>query len=110
MTNEVGYMCIWRKVNIMSNKKSSYDKITVAPKRRKEFEEGYAEFCLQEELIRHMEEQNLTVSALARKADVSKTTVQMARKGNISKITLAKLKQILHTMNLNYEIILKRES
>ena len=60
---------------------STFDKfITNNPKEKVKFEKEYNDFILSEFILERMEAENLSVRALAKKADVSPTIIQKLRK------------------------------
>ena len=64
---------------------STFDKfINDNPEQKALFEKEYNEFLLSEFVLEKMEEENLTVRALAKKASVSPTVIQKIRKNETS--------------------------
>ena len=64
---------------------STFDKfINDNPEQKALFEKKYNEFLLSEFVLEKMEEENLTVRALAKKASVSPTVIQKIRKNETS--------------------------
>ncbi len=60
---------------------STFDKfINNNPKEKAKFEKEYNDFLLSEFILEKMEEEKLSVRALAKKADVSPTIIQKLRK------------------------------
>ena len=76
-------MRILRKENKIMT--STFDKfINDNPEQKALFEKEYNEFLLSEFVLEKMEEENLTVRALAKKASVSPTVIQKIRKNETS--------------------------
>ena len=85
----------------MSKKqKSTYDRFVEAmtPKEKKEFEEGYKEFLISEMLIAAMEQDGVSVRALAKEAGVSPTVVQGIRSGTRENVTFNSVLKILKAL------------
>lgn len=60
--------------------KSTFDEfITSNPKQKAKFDKEYEDFLLSEFIIEKMEEENLSVRTLAKKASVSPTVIQKLR-------------------------------
>jgi len=88
----------------MSKKqKSTYDRFveSMTPKERKKFEEGYKEFLISEMLIAAMEQDGVSVRALAKEAGVSPTIVQGIRSGTRENVTFNSVLKILKALGYN---------
>ena len=68
--------------------KSDFEEFVSKPKRKKLFEKAYRELCLSEALLALMEQQAISVRALAKVVGVSPTVVQGIRSGKHKNITL----------------------
>ena len=66
---------------------TTFDKyITDNPKRKAKFEKEYNDFLLSEFVLEKMEEEKISVRALAQKAGVSPTVIQKIRSKDAEKI------------------------
>ena len=86
--------------------KSTYEEFISDPKRKKEFDKEYNEFLLSEFVLEKMEEENISVRALAQKAGVSPTVIQKIRTQNAEKINYRTFTNVLHS--LGYKISIER--
>ena len=87
---------------------STFDKfITNNPKEKAKFEKEYNDFLLSEFILEKMEEENLSVRELAKKADVSPTIIQKLRKSDTAeKINYGTFMAVINS--LGYKINLVR--
>ena len=86
---------------------TTFDKfINDDPEQKALFEKEYNEFLLSEFVLQKMEEENLSVRALAKKANVSPTIIQKIRGENAEKINFRTFSNVLHT--LGYKINLEK--
>lgn len=87
---------------------STFDKfITNNPKEKAKFEKEYNDFLLSEFILEKMEEENLSVRELAKKADVSPTIIQKLRKSDTAeKINYETFMAVINS--LGYKINLVR--
>ena len=69
------------------NTESTYDEFMKDPKWRKRFEEKYAQFLLSEIILGLMEQEKLSVRALARMVGVSPTVINGIRTGKRKNLT-----------------------
>jgi DNA-binding Xre family transcriptional regulator len=76
------------------------------PKRKEKFDEEYNEFLLSEFILEKMDEEQISVRALARKAGVSSAVIQKIRNKNAEKINLRAVTTVLHS--LGYRINIER--
>ena len=86
---------------------TTFDKfINNDPEQKALFDKEYNEFFLSEFVLQKMEEENLSVRALAKKANVSPTIIQKIRGENAEKINFKTFSNVLHT--LGYKINLEK--
>ena len=84
---------------------TTFDKfINNDPEQKALFEKEYNEFLLSEFVLQKMEEENLSVRALAKKANVSPTIIQKIRGENAEKINFRTFSNILHTLGYKINI------
>jgi DNA-binding phage protein len=76
------------------------------PKERKIFEKEYNDFLISEFVLQKMEEENISIRALAKKAGVSPTVIQKMRSKNSEKITYRTFSNVLNT--LGYKISIEK--
>ena len=89
--------------------KPTFDKIINSnPKRKKKFEKEYNDFLLSEFILEKMEQEQVSVRALAKKAGVSPTVIQKIRTKNAERINFRTFTNVLHSLGykLNIERIL----
>ena len=87
----------------MSKKiKSTYDRLTTDPKRRKNIEKEYQALILSELLHAAMQRDALSVRELAREAGVSPTIVQEIKTGKRTNLNLNTVNRLLNAVD--YEI------
>ena len=92
----------------MKNRKkllSTFEKLMQDPKWKAGFEKGYEKFLISEFLIEAMEENNISVRKLARKAGVSPTIIQNMRSGKSSNISINTLAPILSALHYRIEFV-----
>lgn len=81
--------------------------ITNNPTQKQKFEKEYAAFLLSEFILEKMAEENLSVRALAKKADVSPTIIQKLRNNKTAeKISYHTFMSVINS--LGYKINLER--
>jgi DNA-binding phage protein len=86
---------------------TTFDKfINNDPKEREIFEKEYNDFLISEFVLRKMEEENISIRALAEKAGVSPTIIQKMRNKNSEKITYRTVSNVLNT--LGYKISIEK--
>jgi DNA-binding Xre family transcriptional regulator len=86
---------------------TTFDKfINSNPKRKEKFDKEYNEFLLSEFVLEKMEEENISVRALAQKAGVSPTVIQKIRTQNAEKINFRTFSNVLNS--LGYKISIER--
>lgn len=80
--------------------KSTFDEfITDDPKQKALFDKEYDDFLLSEFIIQKMEEENLSVRSLAKKASVSPTVIQKLRDNeNAEKITYSTFMSVIRSL------------
>jgi len=84
---------------------TTFDKfINNDPEQKALFEKEYNEFLLSEFVLQKMEEENLSVRALAKKANVSPTIIQKIRGRNAEKINFSTFSNVLHTLGYKINI------
>ena len=84
---------------------TTFDKfINSDPEQKALFEKEYNEFLLSEFVLQKMEEENLSVRALAKKANVSPTIIQKIRGRNAEKINFSTFSNVLHTLGYKINI------
>ncbi len=88
--------------------KSTFDEfITDNPRQKELFDKEYEEFLLSEFIIKKMEEENLSVRALAKKASVSPTIIQKLRNSETAEnITYSTFLSVIKS--LGYRMILEK--
>lgn len=88
--------------------KSTFDEfITDATKQKALFDKEYDDFLLSEFIIQKMEEENLSVRSLAKKASVSPTVIQKLRDNeNAEKITYSTFMSVIRS--LGYKMRLEK--
>ena len=83
----------------MNRKKqrSTYDEFieSMTPKQKKEFEEEYRDLLISEMILAAMEEDSISVRALAKEAGVSPTIIQGVRSGKREHVSLKSIIKIL---------------
>lgn len=92
----------------MKNRKrpiSTFEKLMQDPKWKAGFEKGYEKFLVSEFLIEAMEENNISVRKLAKKAGVSPTLIQNMRSGKSSNISINTLSPILSALHYRIEFV-----
>lgn len=88
---------------------STFDKfITNNPKEKAKFEKEYNDFLLSEFILEKMEEENLSVRALAKKADVSPTIIQKLRKSETAeKINYGTFIAVINSLGYKLNLVHK---
>lgn len=86
---------------------STFDKfITNNPKEKAKFEKEYNDFILSEFILERMEAENLSVRALAKKADVSPTIIQKLRKSETAeKINYGTFMAVLNSLGYKMKLV-----
>ena len=79
---------------------------SLSKKRREEFDKGYHELLLSELLLAMMEEDSVSVRALAKEAGISPTIIQGIRSGKRENVTVKSFVKILHA--LGYSLVAKK--
>jgi DNA-binding Xre family transcriptional regulator len=86
---------------------TTFDKfITNNPKEKEKFDKEYNDFLLSEFVLEKMEEEHISVRALAQKAGVSPTIIQKIRTKNAERINFRTFTTVLHS--LGYRINIER--
>ena len=85
---------------------TTYERLMANEEQRALFEKEYNEFLLSEFMLEKMEESQLSVRELAKKAHVSPTVIQKLRGKDAEKITLRTFSSVLHS--LGYKIALQK--
>ena len=86
---------------------TTFDKfISSNPKRKAKFEKEYNDFLLSEFILEKMEQEQISVRKLAKKAGVSPTVIQKIRTQNAERINFKTFTNVLHS--LGYKINIER--
>ena len=84
---------------------TTFDKfINSNPGRKAKFEKEYNEFLLSEFVLEKMEEENISVRKLAKKAGVSPTVIQKIRSQNAARINFRTFTNVLNTLGYRINI------
>jgi hypothetical protein len=84
---------------------TTFDKfITNDPRRKKKFDKEYNEFLLSEFVLEKMEEEHVSIRALAKKAGVSPTVIQKIRSKNAEKINYRTFSNVLNSLGYRINI------
>ena len=87
---------------------STFDKyINSNPKRKEKFEKEYNEFLLSEFILEKMEEEKISVRALAQRAGVSPTVIQKIRSKDSERINFRTFTSVLNTLGYRINIVRK---
>ena len=87
--------------------KTTFDKfINDDPEERAKFDKEYSEFLLSEFVLEKMEQENISVRALAKKAGVSPTIIQKIRSKDAEKINYRTFSSVLNS--LGYKISIEK--
>jgi len=82
---------------------TTFDKIMGSdPKRKEKFDSEYNRFLLSEFVLEKMEEEQITVRALAKKAGVSPTVIQKMRGKDAEKISFKTFSSLLNTLGYKF--------
>ena len=86
---------------------STFDKfITNNPKEKAKFEKEYNDFLLSEFILERMEKENLSVRALAKRADVSPTIIQKLRKSETAeKINYGTFMAVINSLGYKLKLV-----
>jgi hypothetical protein len=86
---------------------STFDKfITNNPKEKAKFDKEYNDFILSEFILERMEAENLSVRALAKKADVSPTIIQKLRKSETAeKINYGTFMAVINSLGYKMNLV-----
>jgi len=86
---------------------TTFDKlINSNPKRKEKFEKEYNDFLLSEFILEKMEQEQVSVRTLAKKAGVSPTVIQKIRTKNAERINFRTFTNVLHS--LGYKLNIER--
>ncbi len=84
---------------------TTFDKyINNDPKEREKFDREYTDFLFSEFVLEKMEQENLSVRALAKKAGVSPTIIQKIRSKDAKKINYSTFSRVLHSLGYKINI------
>jgi len=84
---------------------TTFDKyINNNQKEREKFDCEYADFLLSEFVLEKMEQENISVRALAKKAGVSPTIIQKIRSKDAEKINYRTFSSVLHSLGYKINI------
>jgi DNA-binding Xre family transcriptional regulator len=86
--------------------KSTYDEFISDPKRKEDFDREYSDFMLSEFILEKMEDEQISIRALAKKAGVSPTIIQKLRSNNADRINYRTFANVLYS--LGYKINIER--
>lgn len=89
--------------------KTTFDKfINDDPAEKKKFEKEYSEFLLSEFILEKMQEEDLSVRSLAKKADVSPTVIQKLRSSSgSSHISYKTFAHVVDTLGYKISLVKK---
>lgn len=107
--NKKDYQLRVKKVNIMPKVKkplSTFEREMRNTKFKKAFDKGYKEFLLSELLIAIMDEDEISVRALAKEAGLSPTIIQKIRSGKQDDLKISNFVSIAHACG--YKVILEK--
>jgi ribosome-binding protein aMBF1 (putative translation factor) len=86
---------------------TTFDKFIASDQNEREkFDREYTDFLLSEFVLEKMEQENISVRALAKKAGVSPTIIQKIRSKDAEKINYKTFSTVLNT--LGYKICIER--
>jgi transcriptional regulator with XRE-family HTH domain len=84
---------------------TTFDKfVNNDPEQKVLFEKEYNEFLLSEFILEKMEEENISIRALAKKAGVSPTLIQKIRGQSAERINLRTFTNVLNTLGYRINI------
>lgn len=98
-----------KKGPIMNKKAlSTYDSYleSLTPRQRKKFDEGYRDFVFSELLIALMQEDEISVRALAKEAGISPTIIQRVRSGKQTNLTMQSFLSMMNSLGCS--VIIKK--
>ena len=84
---------------------TTYERLMQDPEYKSEFDKGYNDFLISEFMIEKMEEEQITVRKLAKKANVSPTTIQHLRSGNAKSVKFETLTNVLQKLGYTLQPI-----
>ncbi len=85
--------------------KTTFEAFILAdPKEKEKFDREYEEFLLSEFVLEKMEQENISVRALAKKAGVSPTVIQKIRSRDAEKINYRTFSSVLHSLGYKINI------
>lgn len=82
----------------MNDQKSTFERMIEDPQWKSDFDKGYEEFLLSEFICEQMDSSGVSVRELAKKANVSPTTIQNMRSGNADNVQLKTLLSVIHEL------------
>ena len=82
----------------MNNQKSTFERMMEDSQWKADFDKGYEEFLLSEFICEQMDLSGVSVRELAKKANVSPTTIQNMRSGNADNVRLKTLMSVIHEL------------
>ncbi len=84
---------------------TTFDKyITNIPEEKAKFDKEYTDFLLSEFVLEKMEQENLSIRALAKKAGVSPTIIQKIRSNNAERINYRTFTNVLNSLGYKINI------
>ena len=90
----------------MNDKKSTFERMMEDPQWKSGFDKGYEEFLLSEFICEQMDLSGVSVRELAKKANVSPTTIQNMRSGNADNVRLKTLMSVIHELGFQLHPVL----
>jgi DNA-binding phage protein len=86
-------------------KETTFDAFIASdPREKAQFEKEYNSFLLSEFILEKMEEEHISIRALAEKAGVSPTIIQKIRSKDAGKITYRTFSNVLHSLGYRINI------
>ena len=90
----------------MNNQKSTFERMMEDSQWKADFDKGYEEFLLSEFICEQMDLSGVSVRELAKKANVSPTTIQNMRSGNADNVRLKTLMSVIHELGFQLHPVL----
>ena len=84
---------------------TTYERLLQDPEYKSEFDKEYNDFLISEFMIEKMEEEQITVRELAKKANVSPTTIQHLRSGKAKSVKFETLTNVLQKLGYTLQPI-----
>lgn len=93
-------------MNKIKKIESTFDEFISDPVRKESFDKGYKDFVLSELITALMEDDEISVRALAKEAGLSPTVIQEMRSGKKTNVTLKTFNNIVKSMG--YKLYIKK--